>query len=214
VANPVNQFLQLHYPGLKLRAPLFYLWPVGLRFDLQADFSASDDAYFQEVAYRAALLFEEIFQPDDPVLVVHQLWGGKRLRIRRTAYLLRQLMLPKSALVFQKIGNPYPQSFQLGRWNRVCATTTAGKIPQASILGAISNQHFPSRKPVIHGDTYLLNQRTGIVFHMYDDRGIDIIGPNAEILRPIYNRQAVLLLEYDRKKMDAVFAADSSSLAS
>jgi hypothetical protein len=49
---------------------------------------------------------------------------------------------------------------------------------------------------------------------MYDDRGIDIIGPNAEILRPIYNRQAVLLLEYDRKKMDAVFAADSSSLAS
>jgi hypothetical protein len=152
------------------------------------------------------LLFEEVFQPNDPVLVVQQLWRGKRLRIHRTAYLLQQLMLPKSALAFQKIGNPYPQSFQPGRWNRVCASTIAARIPHALILKAISNQHFPLRKPVIYGDTYFLNQRTGIIFNMYNDRGVDITGPDTENLRPIYDHHTALLLEYDREKMDAVFA--------
>ena len=58
----------------------------------------------------------------------------------------------------------------------------------------------------MHGDTFFLNQRTGIIFHMYDDRGIDIIAPEAAVLRHLYETHKDLILDYDREKITAVFA--------
>ena len=197
-------FFQKKFRGLLLRAPLFYSWPIGIRFDLQNGFP-TDDAYFHEVVRRAMGLFEAVFQTDDPVLVVQQQWRGKRVRIKHNSFLLRQLNLTKSQLSFQQIGNPYPQAFQPGRWNRVCAATTASCIPYAAIFEAISRQDFPALKPVLYHDIFFLNQRTGIIFHMYDDRGIDIIAPTASVLQHIYELHKDLILDYDQEKIAAVF---------
>ena len=202
----LTEFLQKNYRDLLLRAPIFYSWPIGIRFDLQNDSPTADDSYFREVVRRASVLFRAVFQADDPIIVVHQQWRGKRLRIKRSSYLLRQLNLSKAQLAFQQINNPYPQSFRPGRWNRVCAVTTASRIPFSEILEAISHQDFPPKKPVVHGDTFFLNQRTGIIFHMYDDRGIDIIAPTAAVLRHLYETHKDLILDYDREKITAVFA--------
>ncbi len=198
--------MQKNFPGLLLRAPLFYSWPIGIRFDLQNDSSTPDDAYFCEVVRRAGVLFQAVFQVDDPVLIVHQQWRGKRFRIKHNSYLLMQLSLPKALLSFQQIANPYRHSFQPGRWNRVCAITTASCIPYPAILEAISHQHFPPRKPALHNDTFFLNQRTGIIFHMYDDRGLDIIAPSASALLHLYETHNDLILDYDREKVATVFA--------
>ena len=133
----LTEFLQKNYRDLLLRAPIFYSCPIGIRFDLQNDSPTADDSYFREVVRRASVLFRAVFQADDPILVVHQQWRGKRLRIKRSSYLLRQLNLSRAQLAFQQIANPYPQSFQPGRWNRVCAVTTASRIPFSEILEAI-----------------------------------------------------------------------------
>lgn len=198
--------MQKHFPGLLLRAPLFYSWPVGIRFDLQDDSSPSDDAYLREVVRRAGVLFQAVFQADDPVVVVHQQWRGKRSRIKRNCYLLKQLRIPKAQLRFQQIANPYPHTSRPGRWNRVCATTTASRIPYPAILAAISHQDFPARKPVLRNDTFFLNQRTGIIYHMYDDRGLDIIAPASSTLRHLYETHKELILKHDLDGITAVFA--------
>lgn len=202
----LTEFLQKNYRGLLLCAPIFYSWPMGIRFDLQNNSPIADDSYFREVVRRASMLSQAFFQADDPILVVHQQWRGKRFRIKRSSYLLRQLNLSKTQLAFQQIANPYSQSFQPGRWNRVCAVTTASRIPFSGILEAISHQDFPLKKPVVHGDTFFLNQRTGIIFHMYNDRGIDIIAPAMAVLRHLHETHKDLILDYDRKKITAVFA--------
>lgn len=87
----------------------------------------------------------------------------------------------------------------------MCAPANADAIPYANIFQAISHQDFLSRKPVIYGDTYFLNQRTGVIFNMYDDRGLDIIAPNADVLRPIYEGHSDLILDYDRQQIAATF---------
>ena len=198
--------MQKNFSGLLLRAPLFYSWPIGIRFDLQNDSSTPDDAYFCEVARRAGVLFQAVFKADDPILIVHQQWRGRRFRIKSNSYLLRQLNLSKNQLSFQQIANPYPQAFQPGRWNRVYAAIKASRIPYPAILEAISHQHFPTRKPVLHNDTFFLNQRTGLIFHMYDDRGLDVIAPTSSLLRQLYESHKDLILDYDRDKITAAFA--------
>ncbi|KMO28301.1 DUF3885 domain-containing protein [Methylobacterium aquaticum] len=44
-----------------------------------------------------------------------------------------------------------------------------------------------------------------IVVHPYDDRGLDVVAPDRQTLRPLYERRNDWLLDHDRKAMDATF---------
>ena len=44
-----------------------------------------------------------------------------------------------------------------------------------------------------------------IAVHPYDDRGIDVIGPDRETLAPLYEQLGDWLLAFDRETIDAKF---------
>ncbi|GAB3227853.1 hypothetical protein GCM10027346_11680 [Hymenobacter seoulensis] len=201
--NALAQFLWRQYPSLRLAAPLFHNWPIYLRFDLQDDaLATSDDAYFQEVVRRASLLFQAVFAPTDSVLVVYQYSRYKRHRLRNSNFLIQQLSVRKADVHFQRI--VYPHFFAPHQWSRAHFVTSASQIPHAAILAAIANQDF-CRTPALHGQVFFLNQRTGLAFHMYDDRGLDILGPDAESLLHLYEAYNELILDYDRTRITALF---------
>jgi Domain of unknown function (DUF3885) len=54
---------------------------------------------------------------------------------------------------------------------------------------------------------YLLSLDQQILFHPYDDRGMDIIGNNRVVLEQIYTKFNDWLLDYDRLTMDEYFRA-------
>lgn len=202
MVSALTSFLQQYYPGLTAARPLFDCWPVSLRFDLQHEtFPTSDEAYFQEVARRASLLFRAVFAPDDPILLVYEQWQVKRHRIRNSNYLLRLFSIPRTAIHFQRITTHYSDTL---KWMGMHFPITTSQIPYTEILAAISNQDF-GRRPALHGRLFFLNQRTGLAFHMYDDRGLDIIGPTVESLRYLYEEFNALILDYNRPQIDALF---------
>jgi hypothetical protein len=53
--------------------------------------------------------------------------------------------------------------------------------------------------------TYLIDSHSTILFHLYDDRGLDVVAANKESLRSLYERFNVWILDYDRKKIDLLF---------
>jgi hypothetical protein len=74
------------------------------------------------------------------------------------------------------------------------------------LLTAVANTDF-LRQPRItqDKDIYFININKQLIFHMYDDRGLDIIAANIETLRPIYEKHNNWLLDYDREKIDKQF---------
>jgi hypothetical protein len=52
---------------------------------------------------------------------------------------------------------------------------------------------------------YLLSLDRQILFHPYDDHGMDIIGNNRVVLEQIYTKFNDWLLDYDRLTMDEYF---------
>ncbi len=56
--------------------------------------------------------------------------------------------------------------------------------------------------PVI---VYLVDSERGILFHVYDDRGMDVIALSAATLLPHYEEFDGWLLDYDRDRMKAAF---------
>lgn len=64
------------------------------------------------------------------------------------------------------------------------------------------------RKPLFYSWDYGLRfdlQDKKLTFQMYDDRGLDVIAADKEILRPIYKKHNDLILGYDRERIDKQF---------
>ncbi|WP_236809626.1 DUF3885 domain-containing protein [Bacillus glycinifermentans] len=45
-----------------------------------------------------------------------------------------------------------------------------------------------------------------MVFHLYDDRGCDVIAARKEDLEPLYSRLNEWILDVDRDRIDRLFA--------
>ena len=57
--------------------------------------------------------------------------------------------------------------------------------------------------PRYRADTFIIDFENNVISHVYDDRGMDIIGPNKKILKSLYDKFNGYLLDYDREEMDA-----------
>lgn len=54
-------------------------------------------------------------------------------------------------------------------------------------------------------NVYFVDSQNAVLFHLYDDRGADLIAADREILRPIFERFCNWILEYDRERIEAAF---------
>ena len=204
-------FLQNNFAGLKLRKPLFYSWDYGLRFDLQdKKLKTSDDEYFAEAVRRAAEIFETVFAGSDRIIFVFMDYKWRRRKIRHTNYAFRQIdNLDKSEIFYTKEASVY---YQNDAFNFALIKLTADRINYKNILTAIAHSDFSPRRPRLDNygmftdkAIFFFNLDKKLIFHMYDDRGLDVIAADKEILRPIYKKHNDLILDYDRERIDKQF---------
>ena len=62
----------------------------------------------------------------------------------------------------------------------------------ASCRGPVSYTHLAGPGPFL--------------YHLYDDRGLDVLGGSQKLLLPLYHQFHDWILEYDLEKIDQMFA--------
>ena len=211
IKQTYRQFLQDNFGGLKLRKPLFYSWDCGLRFDLQDEYKSTDnDEYFAEVTRRATKIFETVFEPSDKLFFVFKDYRNRREKIRFANYAFRQIdKLEKSDICYTREKFVY---YPNDRYNVALICLTANRINYKNILTAIGNTNCGVRQPrfdergvFTSKEIFFVNISKRLIFHMYDDRGLDIIAADKENLRPIYEKLNDWILDYDREQIDKQF---------
>ena len=199
-----NKFLTENFKGLTFKAPLFYNWEASLRFDLQpnAENPVTPDMseYFENVLERSTQIFDSVFSSDDEILIVlYQFKWPSRKKIKLGNFAFKQIKdLKKSDVEFSVIKRLYDND---DMWNRAIIKTKVVNLNYKELLKAISNIDFPSNTPRIHFETYVINITKNIIFHMYDDRGLDVLVSNKKTLVPIYHEHKDWLLDYDIEMM-------------
>lgn len=207
-----RKFLNDNFNGLRLRKPLFYSWDFGLRFDLQVGETDTDE-YFQEVTRRATTIFQTAFDNSDIVFFVFMDYKYKRRKIRFSNFTFNQIdNLQKSEISYSKEFRLYEPDDKFDIRDIAIIKLTTDRIDYKNILTAIGHTDFPPRQPRLDQNGYLtgkeiyfVNIDKKLIFHMYDDRGLDIISSDKEKLRPIYKKHNDLLLDYDRERIDKQF---------
>jgi hypothetical protein len=233
-----RQFFNDSFKGFRLRAPLFYSWDFGLRFNLQTGDTynstrkildnegnelpligdTSSDEYFIEVNRRASTLFKSVFDSSDRLFLVFMESKYKRKRIKFSNYVFGQITeLKKTEFEYFKEYQLYEPGDKSDIYNVALLKLTSDRINYKNIFAAIGNTDFPARQPRLDNngflsskEIYFVNIDKKLIFNMYDDRGLDIIAADKETLRPIYLTFNNWILEHDRKEIDKQFENENA----
>ena len=191
---------------------MFFNWDHhGLRFNLQKGETDTDE-YFTEVLKRATTIFESVFENTDNIFIILLEYKYKRRKIKFNNYVFKQIeALKQSEVIYYKEYRLYePNKFDIR--NIAIIKTTAKKVNYGNIFKAIAHTDFAAQEPrldkygvLTSKEVYFLNIDKRLIFHMYDDRGLDIISADKEILTSIYKKHHSWLLDVNREKMDKKF---------
>lgn len=208
--TPTN-FMTNNFPGLKLASPLFYSWNASIRFELGVNESSvsihENPLYLQGVYRRAIDLFEALHAPEDElylVVDVHDFGEGYVLQRKLNVF---AKYVKEHPLLYRLQHESYTEddedeSYRIHRFSLKCHRSD---IRYAALLKAICNQDM-GKSPNVHYPIYFLNETKRTIYYVYDDRGCDLLGADAETIRSSYEGFNEWILDYDREEIDETFA--------
>ncbi|MES2470027.1 MAG: DUF3885 domain-containing protein [Verrucomicrobiota bacterium] len=195
-----------------LEPALFYKHASGLRFEtgppeIEAlkPGRALNPPYFEEARRRAITLFESVFENEAAVILVLQQFSAGRKKIPLTHPLLALASeAGMTPIQFSKRRDVEARNLQRRKqhWNRATVTVRKADADWGKILELMLYSDFGAGW---EGNCYLLNPRRTVAFHLYDDRGLDVVAVGKDELEPIYRRHRAWILGYDEPDISRMF---------
>lgn len=223
--NVLFQFMKEHFDNLTLRPPLFYSWEYGIRFEISMpSLELEDKSNIQQIKERSTGIFNKVFHETDEMLLVTDIHCDKNdtfLQKRPTKVyqkyiknkeLIRKLqhrVLP-NVFLEDEDGEDYEEMVT----HRFALSCKKNDVRYNQLLTAISYEDFPHPSQILKGfprngiDIYFINVTRKMIYHLYDDRGCDVIASNKEDLCSLYAEFNDWILNYDREQIDQLFKKD------
>ncbi len=213
----LDKYLLETFPNLELRPPLFYNWNIGIRFKLGVNYDVKyayeNSPYLKSVYERVITLFKSLHSPNDNVYFVvdvNDYADGETFKHKLNIffkYVKERSVLNK--LQQKKIPFIFPEDDEDGEYKtyRFSLKCKASDFKYIPMLKAICNQDMGIRPSIFHS-VYFINVNKNTIFHVYDDRGCDLLATSPDAIRDIYEEYNDWILDYDRDEIDKVFKKD------
>ncbi|MGE7954148.1 DUF3885 domain-containing protein [Lysinibacillus xylanilyticus] len=210
----LTNFMNENFPNLELRPALFYSWDIGIRFklgvDYDSDYCYENSPYLKGVYKRAINLFKTLHIKEDEIFVVANVNDfGDYAAFNRKLNIFSKYIQDKSVLnklTHTTLPYIFPEDDEDGKYktHRFILKCKTSEIKYMPLLKAICNQDM-GIKPKIYHDIFFINIKKETIFHVYDDRGCDLLATSPETIREIYDKYNDWILDYDRNEIDQVF---------
>ncbi|SDS94440.1 protein of unknown function [Pseudomonas sp. Z003-0.4C(8344-21)] len=194
------------FAGKAFARPLFHSCPGGLRFELSGSGGVIEQ--FLTALLKAKEICSDIFLNDTTLVAclrVHS--GANKFAHRPRIQALRSagINIPSECSVWSEEIDPQ-QWFcdeEPEFWINVAFEAPATLLQ--SLLWCALTKDFAAIQPNPQCAVYLFNLNKQVMVFPYDDRGMDVVGPNKDLLAKLYRQFPGYLLNYDRHTMDATF---------
>ncbi len=182
-----------------LEHALFYEHDGSLRFELSE--SGSYIEMFTLALNKATEIVNYIFYEVEKIYVCLAFYGNKSFLGNLSVFRGLagcQIKIPKENYqIWQK---QYPE----GGLRTFIAFTIVKKEFHKLLWSALASDLGVT--PKANCSIYIYSEELGVLVHPYDDRGMDVIGPNKDLLEKLYNKYYHYLLEYNIEQMDKIYA--------
>lgn len=192
------------FEGRAFLRPLFYNYPGGLRFELAEGGSALEQ--FLLALSKARTVCSDIFSDQEaPVVVLRLHTGSNRFEHRAVLRALRQagVRVPRTRRLWLE-AIPAEEWFDEGCeewWLHLAFEVPSGLLANLLWCAFASGAIHPQPACGVH----LFNLAQRVMVLPYDDRGMDVVGPNHGFLSELYFKHHRFLLAYDLAAMAAHF---------
>lgn len=214
-----NRFMNAHFNELPLKPPLFYSWKYGIRFEISMPGEEHENIRnLRQITERSTGIFNHVFQDTDDLLLITDIHCEKNdafLQKRPTnvyqKYVKNKELLTK--LQYSILQNMFSEDDDYDDMvtHRFVLSCTTKDVRYHELLSAISYKDFPHPTRILKRDyssgydIYFINVTKKMIYHLYDDRGCDVIASCKEDLRHLYAECNDWILDYDRDQIDQLF---------
>ena len=204
---PLQQAIDEIFEGKAFERPLFYKYPGGLRFELSEGGTAIEQ--FLTAMKKSRAICEDIFDTEGALVACLRVPSRPHPFAHRSV--LAQLKgagirIPAARAIWcEPIAGP-DWSFDEGErgwWINVAFRAPQALLP--SFLWCAMAADLGSIRPRPFCSTYLFHLERRVMVWPYDDRGMDVVGPNREFLAQLYRTHHHHLLDHDRASMEETF---------
>ncbi|WP_175428254.1 DUF3885 domain-containing protein [Bacillus solimangrovi] len=181
-----------------------------LRFELgiPGEWRVNQDKYIDTALQKAITLFETTHSKEDEILllVVDYVAFNKKNQYKKTKVFERYLKdktLVNRLHMITNVSNDHDLREEWKSYSYIVQCKVS-QLKIQNLLRAISHNDFV-KQPYVSQSCYIINTSTNTIFHMYDDRGLDLFANDIEEIRPVYDQYSEWILDYDRKEIDEYF---------
>ncbi|MCH1624853.1 DUF3885 domain-containing protein [Ferdinandcohnia quinoae] len=211
----IIDYLKEKFPSLELVPSIYYQWDIGIHFSLGGDiyqFKENDELNlerFQLVYTQASTIFDELFDQDDDLFLVANMYKHKtNEKCIRKLKVYHPFIKCKSNLNRIQVKTyPYPfegdgaVEYEMQQFSLLCKP---GDLRVNKLLKAACNEDFPLKPrfggySISYPDVFFVNITKDIIFFVYDDRGCEVIALDAEQIHPLYENHRDWVEEGDKK---------------
>jgi len=200
--NEFENYCIQNFGEADLAAPLFYRFPIAIRYEIGTCFSY-DSQYVRASVCRAFNIFNELFQSNDTIYIVvnsfehdtdtNDLTGNDISTIKTFI----KKFIDECTFLYQ----PKEDTWSCKRY---VIKATVDNVDISRLLEEIVWSDVDGRNNLASG-VYFINPRNHIIFYLYDDRGLDIVANKVSTLTRIYEKYNNWILNYDREQIDRLF---------
>ncbi|MCP3748830.1 DUF3885 domain-containing protein [Pseudomonas sp. SBB6] len=199
--------IQQIFSGLAFARPLFYSYPQGLRFEL-AEGAGTLERFLLAVS-KATTVCRDLFAGEQSMVVclrVHSNGNGFAHRDVLRDLRAAGIRIPAQRSLWSQRLDPddWFEEHQPEYWLHLAFEAPLSLL-QPVLWCALADNPGTIRPSPCCG-VYLFNLNQRLMALPYDDRGMDVVGPNHDVLSLLYRQHQPWLLDYDRERMDAAFA--------
>lgn len=187
----------------RLQLPIFYESPISLRFEIgPEEYSTSDPRYFRLAQWRAAFLYAKAVPFDTLLWVLYRTPEEETDIAELLSRFQKIARLPEPAEVLEQEttdsdGDPLTRVFFFWDLDKT-------PLKAESLLSEIIGTDFSGFRQ-LSSAVFFFRTDTPFLFHLYDDRGMDLVAADKEVLRPFYEDCHNWLLDYDLPRMNRIF---------
>ncbi|WP_145053127.1 DUF3885 domain-containing protein [Paenibacillus xylanexedens] len=207
----IQQFINEHLSNIIFEPPFYYNNDFSIRFELGPPNSNIDnDTYYKVVRERILALFLGIFKEKYPVYIVGISFEpiGDLDGYIEGAIDFGQYFANHSIEHFLNKEDYDDETLELtGHYKFYSLECKLSEIDYIDLLGLIGG--FTQKNSYLNSRIYFIDPQSQLVFHIYDDRGLDIVSPTKEALLYLYKEFNDWILDYDRKEIDKIFKSIS-----
>ncbi|WP_347905347.1 DUF3885 domain-containing protein [Pseudomonas purpurea] len=200
-----NQIEEI-FQGKAFARPLFYSYPAGLRFELSESGTAIE--MFLLALQKARLICDDLFPEEGSLVVCLRGYSDALPSAYRPLYSELKaagIKIPKDRCYWVE---PAPREEWFDENVPQCWSSVAFHAPLSqlqNLLWCAMAHDFGYIQPHLSCAIYLFNLEQQVMALPYDDRGMDVVGPNREVLLGLYQKYPQYLLDHDRPEMDETF---------